>query len=223
MSPADTAENSVITSSVSIFGKKERKAAFDPMWDNNPITLQILGICSALAVTTAMKTALVMSISVIVVLALSNIIVSSIRNLIPAKIRIIVMLSVVSSLVILVDQILRAYFLDLSKQLSVFVGLIITNCIILGRAEGFALQNKPWTSFLDGIGNGIGYSLILIIVAFFREFLGKGEFFGFAVIPESFYSMGYQNMGLMILPPGAFIILGLLIWLQRSLSGKFEH
>ena len=225
MSTAATDTKSSVFSTTglgTLFGKKEKQAVYDPMWDNNPITLQILGICSALAVTTQMTTALVMSISVIVVLSLSNVIISTIRNLIPAKIRIIVMLSVVSALVILVDQILRAYFLDLSKQLSVFVGLIITNCIILGRAEGFAMQNKPWVSFLDGIGNGIGYSVILIIVALFREILGKGEFFGLSIIPASFYAAGYQNVGLMILPPGAFIILGLLIWFQRSVSGKFE-
>ena len=205
-----------------LFGKKEKKALYDPMWDNNPVTLQILGICSSLAVTTQMKTAIVMSISVTVVTALSNYIISVMRNMIPAKIRIIVMLSVVSALVILVDQILRAFFLDLSKQLSVFVGLIITNCILLGRAEGFAIQNKHWPSLLDGIGNGIGYSMILIIVATIREILGKGEYFGFSILPHSLYEAGYQNIGLMILPPGAFIILGLLIWLQRSISGKFE-
>lgn len=205
-----------------IFGKKEKQAVYDPMWDNNPITLQILGICSSLAVTTQMKTALVMSISVTVVVALSNVTISMIRNLIPQKIRIIVMLSIVSALVIMVDQILRAYFYELSKQLSVFVGLIITNCILLGRAEGFALQNKPWVSFLDGIGNGIGYSLILIIVAAIRELLGGGKFFGLNIVPSSFYEAGYQNIGLMILPPGAFLILGLLIWLQRSISHKYE-
>lgn len=211
-----------VTKPADIFGKKERKVMFDPLWDNNPITLQILGICSSLAVTTQISTALVMSISVTVVTAISNLVISLMRNLIPPSIRIIVMLSVISALVIMVDEILQAYLFNMSKQLSVFVGLIITNCILLGRAEGFAMANKPWISFLDGIGNGIGYSMILIVVATIREILGSGKFFGSQIIPDSFYAMGYSNIGLMILPPGAFIILGLLIWLQRSISKHTE-
>lgn len=206
-----------------ILGKKERKIIKDPLWDNNPITLQVLGICSALAVTTQVKTALVMSLAVIAVLTFSNVIISSIRSFIPSKIRIIVMLTVVASLVILVDQLLKAYMFDMSKQLSVFVGLIITNCIILGRAEGFATSNKMFPSLLDGLGNGMGYGIILILVSMGREFFGNGSLFGLELIPQSFYEMGYQNMGLMILPPGAFLILGLIIWVQRTLSHTFEE
>lgn len=206
-----------------IFGKKERAAVKDPLWDNNPITLQVLGICSALAVTTQMTTSLVMCGAVIAVLTLSNTIVSLMRNWIPGKIRIIVMLAVIASLVILTDQILKAYLFEMSKQLSVFVGLIITNCILLGRAEGFAMANKPWPSFLDGLGNALGYSVILLMVAFGRELLGNGSLFGFKVIPEFIYNLGYKNMGLMILPPGAFIILGLIIWIQRTISNKYEE
>lgn len=205
-----------------LFGKKERAIVRDPLWDNNPITLQVLGICSALAVTTQVSVTLVMCIAVTVVLSASNVIVSSLRNLIPGKIRIIVMLAVVASLVIVVDQLLKAYLFEMSKQLSVFVGLIITNCIILGRAEGFAMANKPWPSFLDGFGNALGYSVILLIVATAREIFGSGTWFGLTVIPASFYEFGYQNVGLMILPPGAFIILGLLIWAQRSVSKQYE-
>ena len=205
-----------------VLDKKEQTIVKDPLWTNNPITLQVLGICSALAVTTKVKVSLVMCIAVVVVLSLSNLVISVIRNFIPHNIRIIVMLSVISALVIIVDQILRAHFFELSKQLSVFVGLIITNCIILGRAEGFAMQNPPWRSFLDGIGNACGYSAILMLVASFREIFGSGTFFDFQVIPPIFYEMGYQNLGLMILPPGAFLILGLIIWLQRSILKHYE-
>ncbi|MBR30969.1 MAG: NADH:ubiquinone reductase (Na(+)-transporting) subunit D [Spirochaetaceae bacterium] len=205
-----------------LFGKQEREAIKDPLWDNNPITIQVLGICSALAVTTQMQASLVMGLSVVAVLTSSNLIVSLLRNLIPGKIRIIVQLAVVASLVILVDQILKAYMFEMSKQLSVFVGLIITNCIILGRAEGFAMANKPLPSIMDGLGNAFGYAAILLIVALFREVLGNGSFFGLRVIPEAMYELGYKNIGLMILPPGAFLILGLLIWVQRSVSGKYE-
>ncbi len=206
-----------------LLSKKEREAIKDPLWDNNPITLQILGICSALAVTTQVKTALVMSIAVISVLTFSNMIVSLIRNFIPSKIRIIIMLTIVATLVILVDQLLKAFMFDMSKQLSVFVGLIITNCILLGRAEGFASQNSVWPSILDGLGNGMGYGIILILVSIGREFLGNGSLFGIHMIPDAFYEMGYKNMGLMILPPGAFIILGLIIWVQRTISGTVEE
>ena len=204
------------------FGKKERQAIVDPLSDNNPITVQILGICSALAVTVAVKQALVMSIAVIFVVAASNTIISVIRNYIPPAIRIIVQLSIIASLVILVDQVLRAYLYDVSKQLSVFVGLIITNCIVMGRAEAYAMQNPPWPSFLDGIGNGLGYGIILILVATGREILGSGKFFGFQLVPQAAYDFGYQDMGLMVLAPGAFILLGLLIWAQRTWTGYTE-
>jgi Na+-transporting NADH:ubiquinone oxidoreductase subunit D len=206
-----------------LFSKKNKRILSDPLSDNNPITLQILGICSALAVTVQVPTALVMSAAVIAVLAISNVTISLMRNKIPSKIRIIVELAVVATLVILVDQILKAFLYDISKQLSVFVGLIITNCIILGRAEAFALQNKPWPSFLDGLGNGLGYALILLIIATGREILGSGSFFGIQLIPDSFYAAGYENMGLMVLSPGAFILLGLIIWGQRMISKKFEE
>ena len=205
-----------------LLGKKERAVVKDPLWDNNPITLQVLGICSALAVTTQVKVTLVMCVAVVAVLSLSNLVISMIRSFIPSNTRIIVMLAVISALVIIVDQILRAYFFEMSKQLSVFVGLIITNCIILGRAEGFATQNPPWPSFLDGLGNGLGYSLILLIVATLREVFGNGSFLGITVVPAFFYEWGYQNIGLMILPPGAFLILGIIIWLQRSISKRYE-
>ncbi|HPQ39890.1 MAG TPA: NADH:ubiquinone reductase (Na(+)-transporting) subunit D [bacterium] len=206
-----------------MMSKKTRKTITDPMWDNNPISLQVLGICSALAVTVKMDTAFVMSLAVIFVLTLSNTIVSLIRNFIPSKIRILVMLSVIATLVILTDQILKAVVFDISKQLSVFVGLIITNCIILGRAEAFAMGNPPRKAFLDGLGNGLGYAWILMAVAFFRELFGAGKIFGFQIIPEAFYSMGYENNGIMVLAPGAFLLLGIIIWVQRAISGKVEE
>jgi Na+-transporting NADH:ubiquinone oxidoreductase subunit D len=205
-----------------LFGKKEKEAVKDPLWDNNPITLQVLGICSALAITTSMQPAIVMCISLTFVLCGSNVTISILRNFIPNKIRIIVMLSVVSTLVILVDQVLKAYAYDMSKELSVFVGLIITNCIVMGRAEAFAMANKPWPSLLDGLGNALGYSLILILVATGREILGNGTWFGFKVVPGFLYEIGYTNMGLMLLPPGAFLLLGIIIWIQRTLSKKYE-
>lgn len=201
-----------------LFSKKNLRTLREPLSDNNPISFQVLGICSALATTVQMRTALVMSLAVVFVLTMSNVTVSLLRNKIPSKIRIIVELAVVASLVILVDQVLKAYLYDISKQLSVFVGLIITNCIILGRAEAFALQNKPWPSFLDGLGNALGYGWILMVIAFGREVLGSGSFMGFPVIPQFLYNMGYENMGLMVLAPGAFILLGLLIWAQRSIT-----
>ena len=166
-----------------------------------------------------LQTAIVMSIAVISVISISNVLISLIRNKVPSNIRIIIELAIIASLVILVDQVLKAFLYDISKQLSVFVGLIITNCIVLGRAEAFALQNKPWPSFLDGVGNGLGYSMILIVVAFGRELLGSGTLFGFQVIPDAAYAAGYQNMGLMVLAPGAFILLGLIIWVQRTITG----
>ena len=204
---------------MSLFGKKNMVFVKDPLMDNNPISTQVLGICSALAVTVQLQTAIVMSIAVITVLAFSNVIISTIRNAVPSNIRIIIQLAIIASLVILVDQVLKAFLYDISKQLSVFVGLIITNCIVLGRAEAFALQNKPWPSFLDGVGNGLGYSMFLIAVAFGREILGSGTLFGFQLIPDAAYAAGYQNMGLMVLAPGAFILLGLLIWVQRTITG----
>ncbi len=205
------------------FGKKERKVVSDPMMDNNPITIQVLGICSALAVTIQMNRSLVMAAAVIAVLCSSNVVISMMRNLIPPSIRIIVQLSVIASLVIVVDQILQAFLYDISKQLSVFVGLIITNCIIMGRAEAFAMANPPWQSFLDGLGNGLGYGAILVAVAFFRELLGSGALFGFQVVPQALYDLGYVNNGLMVLAPGAFIILGLMIWAQRTYTGYVEE
>lgn len=201
-----------------ILDKKSKKAFVDPLMANNPISLQVLGICSALAVTVQLDTAFVMSLAVIAVLSISNTIISILRKMIPSKVRIIVQLSVIASMVILTDLILQAYMYDISKQLTVFVSLIITNCIIMGRAEAFAMQSKPWGSFLDGLGNGLGYSMILIGVAFFRELLGSGTLYGVKVIPESFYAAGYENMGLMVLSPGAFIILGLIVWVQRILG-----
>jgi len=201
-----------------ILDKKSKKVFVDPLMANNPISLQVLGICSALAVTVQLDTAFVMSLAVIAVLSISNTIISILRKMIPSKVRIIVQLSVIASMVILTDLILKAYMYDISKQLTVFVSLIITNCIIMGRAEAFAMQSKPWGSFLDGLGNGLGYSMILIGVAFFRELLGSGTLYGVKVIPESFYAAGYENMGLMVLSPGAFIILGLIVWVQRILG-----
>lgn len=203
-----------------LFSKKNKRTLSDPLSDNNPITLQVLGICSALAVTVQVNTALVMSLAVIFVLTLSNVTISLLRNQIPSKIRIIVELAVIATLVILVDQILKAYLYDISKKLSVFVGLIITNCIIMGRAEAFALQNRPWPSFLDGLGNALGYSVILLVVAVGRELLGSGTLFGVQMIPDFLYNAGYENMGLMVLSPGAFILLGLLVWAQRQMTGK---
>jgi Na+-transporting NADH:ubiquinone oxidoreductase subunit D len=200
-----------------------KKVFTDPLSDNNPITIQVLGICSALAVTSQLKPSLVMGIAVIIVVALSNVIVSFLREYIPGKIRIIVEMTVVASLVILVDQVLKAYAYQMSKQLSVFVGLIITNCIVLGRLEAFAMSHKPLPSFIDGIGNGVGYALVLFIVGFFRELLGSGKLLGYQVIPEFLYRAGYMDNGLMVLAPGAFIILSLLIWIQRTISGYVEE
>jgi len=198
-----------------LFSKKNRKLLSDPMDDNNPITVQVLGICSALAITVQLKPALVMSISVMAVMAASNVIIYVLRDLIPNRIRIIVQLVVVAAMVILVDQILRAYAYDVSKELSIFIGLIITNCIVMGRLEAFALGNGVWKSFLDGIGNAAGYGFILILVAFFRELLGSGKLFGYQVIPDIIYEMGYVNNGLMLLSPMALITVGLIIWVQR--------
>ena len=203
-----------------LFSQKNKALLTDPLDDNNPITVQVLGICSALAITVQLKPALVMSLSVVAVMGASNVIISLLRNLIPNRIRIIVQLVVVASMVILVDQILRAYAYDVSKQLSIFIGLIITNCIVMGRLEAFALGNGVWKSFLDGIGNAAGYGFILIVVAFFRELFGSGKLFGYQVIPDKLYEMGYENNGLMLLSPMALITVGVFIWLQRSRNRK---
>ncbi len=197
---------------------KAFKIFFTPIWESNPISGQILGICSALAVTVQLKTAIVMSLALTSVLACSNLLISSMRKLIPRNIRIIVELTVIATLVIVADQVLKAFLYDISKQLSIFVGLIITNCIILGRAETYALGNPPFHSLLDGIGNGLGYSQILITVGFLRELLGAGKLFGFQVIPDRIYALGYENMGFMVLAPGAFIAIGLIVWLQKTVS-----
>ncbi len=206
-----------------LLSKKDRKLITDPLSDNNPITIQVLGICSALAVTTQLKPTMVMAISVTVVVMFSNLIISWMRNLIPGRIRIIVQLTVVSVLVILVDQVLKAFVYDVSKQLSVFVGLIITNCIVMGRLEAFAMGNKPVPSILDGLGNGLGYGAVIMSVAFFRELSGSGKIFGFQVIPDFVYEMGYVNNGLMMIPAGALFTIAVIIWIQRSITKKFEE
>lgn len=203
-----------------LFSPKYMKLLKEPLNDNNPVTVQVLGICSALAITVQLKPSIVMALSVMVVLSVSNVVISLLRKLIPPRIRIIVQLVVIATMVILVDEVLQAYAYEVSKQLSVFVGLIITNCIIMGRLEAFAMANKPWPAFLDGIGNAAGYGIILIIVAFFRELLGSGTIFGFQIVPESFYEAGYVNNGLMILPPMALVVVGIIIWIQRSKNKK---
>ena len=195
---------------------RAREVLFGPLIDNNPIALQILGICSALAVTTNMNTTLVMCAAVVAVVAFSNLSVSAIRHYIPSSIRIIVQMTVIASLVIVVDQILKAFLYDISKQLSVFVGLIITNCIVMGRAEGFAMKNGAWISFLDGIGNGLGYALVLLFVAFFRELFGSGSLFGYQLVTLTRDGGWYNPNNMMLLPPSAFFLIGLLIWVIRS-------
>jgi len=204
-----------------LLSKKDAKLIMDPLLDDNPITIQVLGICSALAITAELKASIVMAVSVMFVLGMGNVVISLMRNVIPSKIRIIVQLVVVAALVIIVDLVLKAFAYELSKTLSVFVGLIITNCIIMGRFEAFALANGPWRSFLDGIGNSLGYGLILIIVGFFRELLGSGTLLGFKVLGDPIektgvYAFGYENNGFMLLSPMALIIVGLIIWVQRS-------
>jgi len=206
---------------MALLSKKDANLILDPLADNNPITIQVLGICSALAITAELKASVVMAISVIFVLGVGNVVISLMRNIIPSKIRIIVQLIVVATLVIIVDQVLKAFAYELSKTLSVFVGLIITNCIIMGRFEAFALGNGPWKSFLDGIGNALGYGLILIIVGFFRELFGSGTLFGIPVLGDpigktGLYAFGYENNGFMIIPPAALIVVGVIIWVQRS-------
>ena len=206
---------------MALLSKKDTALLTDPLADNNPITIQVLGICSALAITAELKASIVMAISVMAVLAIGNVVISLLRNVIPSKIRIIVQLIVVAALVIIVDLVLKAFAYELSKTLSVFVGLIITNCIIMGRFEAFALANGPWRSFLDGIGNALGYGVILIIVGFFRELLGSGTLLGFKVLGDPIektgaYAFGYENNGFMLLAPMALIVVGIIIWIQRS-------
>lgn len=196
---------------------------FNPLSKDNPVIVQILGICSCLAVTAKLEPACVMGLSVIAVLALSNVIISIIRSTVPTNVRIIVQLVVVAGLVVIVNQLLMAYQYDVSKQLSVFIGLIVTNCILMGRLEAFAMSNRPWPSFLDGIGNGLGYAMILVIVAFFRELLGSGTLWGFQVVPQSWYEAGYANNGLMILPPMALIVTACIIWVHRSVNKDLQE
>lgn len=208
---------------MAILNKKNKAALFNPLSKDNPVIVQVLGICSCLAVTAKLEPAIVMGISVTAVTAFSNVIISLIRNTIPNSIRIIVQLVVVAALVIIVDQFLKAYNYEVSKQLSVFIGLIITNCILMGRLEAFALSNKPWPAFLDGVGNGIGYAIILIIVAAVRELLGSGTLLGCQIIPQALYDAGYQNNGLMILPPMALITVACLIWVHRSKNKDLQE
>ncbi|MEM8966229.1 MAG: NADH:ubiquinone reductase (Na(+)-transporting) subunit D [Bacteroidota bacterium] len=204
------------------FSKRRKKLISDPLNDDNPITVQVLGICSALAVTTQMSPTLIMAISVVFVIVFANLIISLLRNLIPNRVRIIVQLAVIATLVTLVDQVLKAYFFDAWKELTVFVGLIITNCIVMGRLEAFALGNKPYDSILDGLGSGLGYAWIILAIAFFRELLGSGAVFGFKVF-EAIGIESFPNNGLMVNPVGAFIILGLIIWVQRTKTGYVEQ
>jgi Na+-transporting NADH:ubiquinone oxidoreductase subunit D len=211
-----------------LLSKKDAALIKDPLFDNNPITIQVLGICSALAITAELKASIVMGLSVLFVLAMGNVVISLMRNIIPSKIRIIVQLVVVAALVIIVDQVLKAFAYELSKTLSVFVGLIITNCIIMGRFEAFALGNKPWKSFLDGIGNAAGYAIILVIIGFFRELLGSGTLLGFQVLGDPIaktgvYALGYENNGFMLLSPMALIVVGFIIWVQRARNPKLQE
>lgn len=208
---------------MSLFSKRNKEVLTGPLNLDNPIVAQVLGICSALAVTSQLKPAIVMGLSVTVITAFSNVIISLIRNTIPSRIRIIVQLVVVAALVTVVSQILKAYAYDVSVQLSVYVGLIITNCILMGRLEAFALGNRPWESFLDGVGNGVGYGIILIVVAFFRELFGSGTLLGYQVIPQAFYDLGYVNNGLMIMPPMALILCALIIWIHRSRNKDLQE
>ena len=201
---------------MSLFSKQNREAFTEPLHLNNPIMVQVLGICSALAVTSQLKPAIVMGLAVAVITAFSNVIISVIRNTIPVRIRIIVQLVVVAALVTIVNQILKASAYDVSVQLSVYVGLIITNCILMGRLEAFAMMNKPWPSFLDGLGNGLGYALILVIVGWFRELIGRGSLLGFQIIPSSVYDLGYMNNGMMNMSCTALILIGCVIWINRA-------
>ena len=203
--------------------KKNKEALTAPLFKDNPVTVQVLGICSALAVTNKLEPAIVMGLSVTIIVAMANVIISLIRNTIPNRIRIIVQLVVVAALVTLVSEVLKAYAYDVSVQLSVYIGLIITNCILMGRLEAFAMQNKPWPSFLDGIGNGLGYAMILVIVAFFREFFGTGALLGYQIIPQSVYDAGYMNNGLMLMTPAAFILIACIVWYQRAKDESLQE
>ncbi|MBQ5895231.1 MAG: NADH:ubiquinone reductase (Na(+)-transporting) subunit D [Bacteroidaceae bacterium] len=206
-----------------LFSKKNKEALNTPLFKENPVTVQVLGICSALAVTSKLEPAIVMGLSVTVIVAMANVIISLIRNTIPMRIRIIVQLVVVAALVTLVSEVLKAFAYDVSVQLSVYIGLIITNCILMGRLEAFAMQNKPWPSFLDGIGNGVGYAMILVIVAFFRELFGTGALLGFQIVPESMYDAGYMNNGLMLMTPAAFILIACIVWYQRAKDKNLQE
>lgn len=206
-----------------LFSDRIKKVFMGPLSQDNPITVQVLGICSALAVTAKLEPAIVMGLSVTIIVAFSNTIISVLRNMIPNRIRIIVQLVVIAALVTVVNEILKAYAYDVSVQLSVYTGLIITNCILMGRLEAFAMANKPWESFVDGIGNGLGYAWILVVVAFFRELLGAGTLFGFKVIPQSFYDAGYVNNGLMVMPPMALILVAVIIWVHRSVNKDLQE
>jgi Na+-transporting NADH:ubiquinone oxidoreductase subunit D len=218
----ETIEAPKVKKSEGLFSKRRKKFIVDPLNDDNPVTIQILGICSALAVTAQLEPTLVMSIAVIVVITFSNLVISSLRSVIPNRIRIIVMLAVISALVALVDQVLKAYLYDISKVVGVYVGLIITNCIVMGRLEAFAMGNKPYDSLLDGLGNGFGYAWVILAVAFFRELFGSGSLFGFKVF-EAIGIESFPNNGLMVTPIGAFMVLGLIIWVQRMKTGYVEH
>ena len=206
-----------------LFSKKNKEALNTPLFKENPVTVQVLGICSALAVTSKLEPAIVMGLSVTIIVAMANVIISLIRNTIPMRIRIIVQLVVVATLVTLVSEILKAFAYDVSVQLSVYIGLIITNCILMGRLEAFAMQNKPWPSFLDGIGNGLGYAMILIIVAFFRELFGTGALLNIQIIPQSLYDAGYLNNGLMLMTPAAFILIACIVWYQRAKDKSLQE
>ncbi|ALA94606.1 NADH:ubiquinone reductase (Na(+)-transporting) subunit D [Porphyromonas gingivalis] len=208
---------------MSLWNKKNKEILLGPLSSNNPVIVQMLGICSALAVTAKLQPAIVMALSVTAVIAFANVIISLLRNTIPGRIRIIVQLVVVAALVTIVSQVLKAFAYDVNKQLSVFVGLIITNCILMGRLEAFALANRPWESFLDGIGNGLGYGWVLVIIAFFRELLGSGTLLDIKVIPKSFYESGYVNNGLMILPPMALITVAVVIWVHRARNKDLQE
>ena len=206
-----------------LLSKKNKEALNTPLFKENPVTVQVLGICSALAVTSKLEPAIVMGLSVTIIVAMANVIISLIRNTIPNRIRIIVQLVVVATLVTLVSEVLKAFAYDVSVQLSVYIGLIITNCILMGRLEAFAMQNKPWPSFLDGIGNGVGYAMILVIVAFFRELFGSGALLGFQIIPQSVYDAGYLNNGLMLMTPAAFILIACIVWYQRAKDKSLQE
>ena len=206
-----------------LFSKKNKEALVTPLLKDNPVTVQVLGICSALAVTSKLEPAIVMGLSVTIIIAMANVIISLIRRTIPMRIRIIVQLVVVAALVTLVSEVLKAFAYDVSVQLSVYIGLIITNCILMGRLEAFAMANKPWPSFLDGIGNGLGYAMILVIVALFREFFGSGALLGIQIIPENFYDAGYLNNGLMLMTPAAFILIACIVWYQRAKDKSLQE